>query len=219
MTDDQLTVKIMVADDHKLMREALCRMLEERPGFTVVAQADDGRHAVELARKHRPDLVLVDVAMPGLNGVEATRRLLEENSNTRVIALTMYTDRQMVERMMEAGATGYLTKDCAFDLLEQAVKVVMEGKLYLSPRVAQAVNMEPPPQEAPPEPPRLTPRQREVLQLYAEGHSTRQIAEKLGLSIKTVETHRSHIMEKLSLKTIAELTRYAIRAGITSLDI
>ena len=218
MIRDKVKVRIMVADDHKLMREALCRMLEERPGLEVVAQADDGRHAVRLAREHRPDLVLVDVAMPGLNGVEAARRILQENPAVKIIALTMYTDRQMVQRMMEVGATGYLTKDCAFDLLEQAVEVVMDGKYFLAPRVASAVNQELPNRVSSSRA-RLTARQLEVLQLYSEGHSTRQIAVELGVSIKTIETHRSHIMERLGLGTIAELTRFAIREGITSLDI
>lgn len=217
MTEEMISVRIMVVDDHKLLREGLCHVLDERPGLEVVAQADDGRQAVHLARVHRPDVVLVDVAMPGLNGVEATRKMLKENPEIKVIALTMYTDRQMVQRMLEAGATGYLTKDCAYDQLEQAVQTVMEGRFFLAPRVARIVN-DGPQEEAPVNAARLTARQREVLQLYAEGHSTRQIAGELGVSIKTVETHRSHIMAKLELSTIAELTRYAIREGITSLD-
>lgn len=128
MTGDQMNVRIMVVDDHKLLREGLCHMLQERPGLEVVAQADDGRQAVHLARVHRPDVILVDVAMPGLNGVEATRRMLQENPEIKVVALTMYTDRQMVERMMEASATGYLTKDCPFELLEQALEEVMADR-------------------------------------------------------------------------------------------
>ncbi len=127
MTLDITGVQILVADDHKLMREGLCRMLQDRPGLEVVGQAGDGREAVRLARELKPDIVLVDVAMPGLNGVEATRKILDDNPETKIIALTMYADRQMVIRMLEAGATGYLTKDCAFDLLAQAVDVVKEG--------------------------------------------------------------------------------------------
>ncbi len=188
--------------------------------MSVVAQASDGRTAVELVREHRPDVVIMDIGMPGLNGIEATRTIKQEFPSIKVIALSMYTERNIVADMLSAGASAYLLKDSAPDELEQAIGCVLKNKKYISPNIAGVVvddyihNLDENKNKVMPE---LTHKEREVLQLLAEGKTIRDIAGIMFVSMTTIETHKQHIMEKLNLHSIAELTKYAIREGITSL--
>ncbi len=214
-----MPIKIILADDHKIVRQGLRTLLEKESDMQVVAEADDGRMAVRLARELSPQVVIMDVGMPDLNGIEATRQVLAESPGVKVIALSMHSDRRFVMNMLKAGASGYLLKDSAFEELASAIRMVLNNKIYLSTEIANivikdylqgggdesvfAV---------------LTPREREVLQLMAEGKSSRQIADRLNISIKTVETHRMQIMHKLEIYSVAELTKYAIREGLASLE-
>jgi len=210
-----------LADDHKITRQGLRSLIDENSDMEVVAEAENGRDAVELARSLSPDVVIMDVSMPDLNGVEATRQIIQDNPGVRVIALSMHSDTLFVSEMLKSGASGYLLKDCAFEELEQAVRTIIQGKAYLSPSISGVVvedylhrlsKAQMSTSEV------LTDREREVLQLIAEGRSTKQIALKLHISAKTVETHRRQIMNKLDLHTVAELTKYAIRKGLTALE-
>jgi len=215
-----MSVKILLADDHQLMRQGLRSMLEEQPNLEVIGEADDGRTAVRLARELQPDLVVMDVTMPDLNGIDATRQIRAQNPNVRVIALSMHAERQFVMQMLAAGASGYLPKDCPVDELLSAIEAVVRSDTFLSPKVTgvlvkECVGGVP---EAGAFCGTLSPREREVLQLVAEGKSSKEIAFMLGLSSKTIEGHRRQIMDKLKLYSVAELTRYAIREGVTSLD-
>jgi DNA-binding NarL/FixJ family response regulator len=212
-----VSVRILLADDHKIVRDGLRALIERQPGLEVAGEAENGRAAVELTRQVSPDAVVMDVGMPDLNGIEATRQIVAEGAGVRVIALSMHSDRRFVTEMLRAGASGYLLKDCAFEELTQAVQVVMGGQTYLSPGIASVV-VEDYVRQAGEEAVGLTGREREVLQLLAEGRSTKQIAERLRVSAKTVETHRQKLMEKLNLRSVADLTKYAVRAGLTSLE-
>ncbi|MGB7948828.1 MAG: response regulator transcription factor [Candidatus Binatia bacterium] len=215
-----MTVTILIADDHKILREGLRSLLEKQPGFTVVAEAEDGLEAVDGVKKHKPDIAILDIGMPGLNGIEATRKLRSEMAETRVIALSMHADRRFVMGVLEAGANGYLLKDSAFAELITAVTTVAKGKMYLSPSIAETVvrsSLEKSDPKGRTAIAVLSAREREVLQMVAEGKSTKEIAFKLFVSTKTVETHRKQIMDKLNIRTVAELTKYAIREGLTSL--
>lgn len=212
--------RIILADDHKIVRDGLKALIGKKAGLEVVAEADNGRKALQLARKQKPDIVIMDVSMPDLNGMDATRQIVGEQPSIKVLALSMHAEKQFVEGMLEAGVSGYLLKDSAFEELIEAIRTVMTGRLYLSPDIAGVVvsqylryrHASKDEKTA-----RLTVREREVLQLIAEGQSAKRVAEKLHISIKTVETHRSHIMHKLDLYTVAELTKYAIREGLTAL--
>lgn len=213
-------IRILLADDHALMRSGLRALMEKESDVEVVAEAEDGRAAVRLVHEKSPDMVVMDVGMSGLNGVEATRQIVGAASGVRVIALSVHEDRRFVMGMLRAGASGYLLKGCSFEEVMRAVRVVREGQTYLSPRVAGVVVAESvnPVFRADEDPASvLTAREREMLQLLAEGKSTRQIADCLNVSVSTVETHRQHIMGKLNLHSIAELTKYAIRAGLTTI--
>lgn len=215
-----MTIRTLIADDHMIFREGLRTLLKNHPDIEVVGEADNGRTAVGLARELHPDVVIMDVAMPDLNGIEATRQINESKLGIRVLALSMHSDRRFVIRMLQAGVSGYLLKDCAFEELALAIQTVMDGKIYLSPGVTGVVVEDYKHQLASAdvaEAPVLTPREREVLQLLAEGRSTKETAGLLGVSVKTVETHRKQIMDKLDLHSVAELTKYALREGITSL--
>lgn len=216
-----MKIRILVADDHRMFREGLRVLLGKEPGFEIVGEAEDGRSAVKLAVSAYPDVVLMDINMKELNGIEATRQILAKKPLTRIIALSMYSDRQFVTEMLLAGARGYLLKDGAFDELIQCIRTVMADDVYLSPKIASGVIEEflrgvnkgrslvfs-----------KLTDREREVLQLMAEGKSTKEIAFNLGVSIKTIETFRQQIMNKLNIRTMAGLVKFAIREGLTSLD-
>ena len=216
-----MSITILLADDHQIMRNGLRALLEHQPDLTVVAEARTGHRALQLARTIRPDVVIMDISMPELNGIDATRQLTAELPAVKVLILSMYADRGFVTGAFRAGATGFLLKDCATEELLRAVRTVAAQQTYLSPQVAGVV-MQDYVQLAPPreleETVGLTGRERQVLQLLAEGWSTKSMAAHLHVSIKTVETHRHQIMGKLGLHSIAELTKYAIRAGLTSLD-
>jgi two-component system, NarL family, response regulator NreC len=211
-----MKTRIIIADDHKIVREGLRSLLEKELAMEVLASADNGRKAVQLAKELRPDLVIIDITMPDLNGIEATKQLLRDTPGLKVIALSMHSDKKYVGEMLRAGASAYLLKDCAVDELERAIQVVRSGRVYISPDVAGVV-VEGMSQTSQPVS-QLTIKEREVLQLLAEGHSTKEIAHRLSVSAATIDTHRQHIMEKLNLYNVAELTKYAIREGLTSLE-
>ena len=194
-------------------------MLEKEPGINVVGEAEEGRTTLRLARDLTPDVIIMDVAMPELNGIEATRQILAEFPTIKVIALSMHDDRRFVLSMIKAGAKGYMLKDNAFKELVRAIRIVMANQTYLSGEVADILVKDYLACNTPEEFSifrLLSPREREVLQLLAEGKTSNQIAENLHISVKTVETHRAQIMGKLKIKTIAELTKYAIREGLTT---
>jgi len=219
-----VSIRILIADDHKIVLDGLKVLLEAQSDMEIVAQATNGREAVKLARKQKPDMVIIDVAMPDLNGLEAMRQILSDNPATKVIALSMHSDRRYVTGMLSAGASGYILKHCAFEELSRAIHTVLSDQVYLSPAIAGIVVKE----LSQPAGGRarrqrsglsmLTSREREVLQLISEGHSAREIAQRLNLSVKTIETHRRQVMEKLGIRSVAELTKFAIREGLTSLD-
>jgi DNA-binding NarL/FixJ family response regulator len=217
-----MSIKILIADDHKIVRDGLRSLLEKHDDMEVVAEAENGRTAVELARKLSTDVVVMDISMPDLNGIEATRQIISARPEVKVIALSMHSDRRFVIGMFQAGVSGFLLKDCAFEELASAILAVTANQKYLSP-LAAGVMIEDYLQRLPPEDDSassvLTRREREVLQLLAEGWSTKKIASHLHVSVKTVETHRRRIMAKLKVHSIAELTKYAIREGLTSLEL
>jgi len=213
-----MKTRILLADDHALVRAGFCSLLEKIPFVEVIAEAEEGREAVELTRKHRPDIALIDIAMPKLNGLEAVARITKESSNTRVIVLSMYANPEYVVQAMRAGAHGYLIKEDAVSQLKAAIKVVASGELYFSPRISkdfiknylERVDAEYDPLG------QLTSRQREILQLIAEGKNTKEIASDLDVSVKTVEAHRLQLMGRLNIHGIPGLVRYAIRSGLVS---
>jgi DNA-binding NarL/FixJ family response regulator len=216
-----MSIRILIADDHSITREGLKVMLNKMENFEVVAEAENGRLAVSLTRKHQPDVVVMDINMPDLNGVDATRQIVAELPQTRIIALSMYSDRSYVKGMLKAGVSGYLLKNCAFEELADAIQTVMRYQTYLSPKVSEIVRDEFVKMMGSNEPNAvelLTDKEREVLQLIAEGKKTKDIAELLHISVKTVEARRSKIMEKLNINNVAGLTKYAIREGLTSIE-
>ena len=216
-----MSIKVVLADDHMIVRNGLRSLLEQND-MEVVAEAEDGRTTVRLARDLLPDVVVMDISMPDLNGIEATRQITAESPGVKVIGLSMHSDKRFVSGMLSAGASGYLLKDCAFEELTQALRTVVASQTYLSPGINSIVvkdYMDRVSITRSPDSPVLTGRAREVLQLLAEGKTTKQIACQLGVSAKTIESHRQHIMGKLDLHSIAELTKYAIRTGLTSLEI
>jgi len=216
-----MSIKVLLADDHRIFREGLRALLEKERGIEVVGEAENGRTAIRLAKQLKPDVVLMDISMPDLNGIEATRQITTRTPDTRVIALSIHSDRRFVTGMLKAGAAGYLLKDCALEDLVRAIRTVAAGETYLSPAVAGNVveaylaqaSAAGPSASTP-----LTPRQREVLQLLAEGWSTKQMAARLHVSVKTIETHRKQIMDELDIHSVAELTKFAVREGLTSLE-
>jgi DNA-binding NarL/FixJ family response regulator len=216
-----MQIKIILADDHKIVRDGLRALIEKEPDMAVVAEACDGRTTVRKAKELMPHIIIIDISMPDLNGIEAARQIMSNTPNTKIIALSMHSDRRFVMNMLEAGAAGYLLKDSAFEELSMAIKTVLSGKPYLSPAIAGVVVedvMRHSSQKTSRAKIELTPREREVLQLLAEGHTTKHIASQLNVSVKTVETHRRQVMEKLDTHSVAELTKYAIREGLTSLE-
>jgi DNA-binding NarL/FixJ family response regulator len=215
------TIRILLADDHKIIRDGLKTLIEKEAGMEVIAEAENGRKTVRLAQKLHPNVVIMDVTMPDMNGIDATRKIMEETPGVRVIGLSMHSDRRYVLGMLEAGACGYLLKDCAFEELATAIRNVAEGNTYLSPRIAEVVvqgYLDKTPGSSHGSGAVLTPREREVLQLLAEGMAAKEIASHLNVSVKTVETHRRNMMEKLNMRGIAELTKYAVREGLVSIE-
>jgi DNA-binding NarL/FixJ family response regulator len=216
-----MRLRVMLADDHQLFRSGLRTLLEKQPSVDVVGEARDGPEAVSLALELRPDIVLMDISMPKLNGIDATRRLCDERSQIRVIVLSMHSDQKFVIESLRAGAAGYLLKDCGIDEVMEALRTVAEGRIYLAPVITGAVLRDYVQRIGRREGSvfgTLSAREREVLQLLAEGKSTKEIAAQLKVSIKTIETHRKQIMDKLDIHSIAELTKYAIREGLTPLE-
>ncbi len=216
-----MTIRVLIADDHTIMRAGLRSLLEKEAQIEVVAEAENGRRAVQLAVEHKPDVVVMDVSMPDLNGIEATSQVLESLPDAKVIALSMHTDKRFVMGMLRAGASGYLLKDCASQELASAIISVASNKKYLSPDIAGVViedSLYGGQQQEEGVSSMISAREREVLQLIAEGWSTKQIAAHLYVSVKTIETHRRQIMKKLDLHNIADLTKYAIREGLTSVE-
>ncbi|MBW8041651.1 MAG: response regulator transcription factor [Planctomycetes bacterium] len=211
-------IKILIADDHKIVREAIGALLNNELGMEVTGEAEDGRTAVQLARDLQPNVVIMDIEMPNLNGIEATRQIINELPGVKVIALTERSDRRSVLEMLKAGASGYVPKQCPFQELVCAIRNVVSNQTYLSPQVSGTVvegyingvsrhddsvySV-------------LTPREREVLQLIAEGKSTKVTAKELYVSTKTIEWHRSQLMKKLGVQSVAELVKYAISEGLT----
>ncbi|MBI5419975.1 MAG: response regulator transcription factor [Deltaproteobacteria bacterium] len=215
-----MKIRILLANDHAIIREGLRSLIERQADMEVVAETENGRSALQLARKLTPDVVLMDISMPGLNGIEATRQIVEGVPGARVIVLSMHSDKRFVAETLKAGASRYLLKDCAFEELASAIRSVMESGPYPRTRIGKTVigkHAHPLKQDEHTVIAVLTPRERDVLQLMAEGKTTRNIASLLHVSVKTVETHRQHIMAKLDIHSIAELTKYAIREGLTSL--
>lgn len=206
-------IKILVADDHAVVRQGFGRILEAAPNLQVVGEASNGREAVQLAQELRPDLVLMDVSMPELNGVEATRRLKDQSPHVKVLVLSMHKDHVYVREVLRAGASGYLLKDCSEDELVQAVRTVANGEAYLSPGVSGAVLADYRKHVSDPID-LLSSREREILQMLAEGKTNKEVAVTLNLSVHTVDAHRGRIMEKLDLHSIGELVRFAMRSGI-----
>jgi two-component system, NarL family, response regulator NreC len=215
-----MKIKVLLADDHKIFRDGL-RTLIEKEGMEVVGEAENGRKAIKLAEKLMPNVIVMDVSMPDMNGIEATRKIIAGMPDVKVIALSMHSDRRFVLGMLEAGASGYLLKDCAFGELATAINQVSTGNTYLSPQIADVVvkgYLNKTTDSSVIGGAILTSREREILQLIAEGLTAKEIAAHVFLSIKTIETHRRNIMQKLNTRSTAELTKYAIREGLVSLD-
>lgn len=211
-------IKILIADDHEIIREGIHNKLSTITNYQVVGEAENGRKALRLAKKLQPDVVIMDISMPELNGIEASRQIKAEVASAKIIALSMYTDKRYILGMLKVGAAGYLIKDCALKEVVDAIAVVHRGETYLSPKIADTVRktLISRISEASITPlADLTARERQVLQLISEGFKTRIIAEKLYISVKTVETYRSNIMQKLNLHSVAELTKFAVREGVT----
>ena len=216
-----MTIRIIVADDHRIVRNGLRTLLNSEPDIEVIAEAENGRKTVQMVRELLPDVVVMDVTMPDLNGIDATRQILAEFPQVKIIALSMHHHEQFVTGMLMAGASGYLLKDCSVEELTAAIRAATKGEVYLSPGVANAVIKNYVSQlkkSEKPVPPLLTPRETEVLQLVSEGKTSKEIASRLCISAKTVDTHRRQMMAKLNVSSIAQLTKYAIRSGLTSLD-
>lgn len=217
-----MEIRLLLADDHQMMREGLRAIIEKEQGMCVVGEAQDGATTVEMARKLNPHMVIMDVSMPDLNGIEATRKITKTNPNLKVIGLSGHVNQLFVREMFAAGASAYILKQTASDELVRAIRDVMAGKKYLSSGVARGVvdayvELSQPTSKTPAFVV-LTDREREVLQMIAEGRSTKDIGGEMGVSVKTVETHRRNIMEKLNLHSVAELTKYAIREGVTGVE-
>lgn len=215
-----MRIRTFLADDHALVRAGIRSLLEREPDISVIAEASDGREAVRLVRLHRPDLAVLDIGMPSLNGIEATRQIVADRL-APVLILSMHSDVQFVAGAFGAGALGYLLKGAAEEELVAAVRAVAGGRTFLSSEVADVVlgdYVRHLSGDAPPVEPQLSGREREVVQLIAEGHTSKEIAGILHISVKTAENHRARIMAKLGLRSVAALTKYAIRRGLTDLE-
>ena len=209
-------VSIVVADDHKIVREGLVKLLETREDFKVIGEASDGEEAVAMVMERQPDVVLMDINMPKLSGIDATRRLEKSGTHSKILVLSMHEGRNYVEEVLRAGAAGYIVKNSASKDVHNAIDAVRSGASYLSPAITQQVvdAIARPGDVAPSGVSMLTEREREVLKLIAEGLSSKEIAGVLGVSLKTVDSHRSNLMEKLDIHKVSGLVRFAIRAGL-----
>jgi len=215
-----MSIKILLADDHKIVSDCLKPLINKQPDMKVVGEAENGRMVVALAQKLNPNVVIMDISMPDLNGIEATRQIITKCPGVRIITLSMNSDRRYVTGMLSAGASGYLTKSCSFEELVNAIRIVAANKTYLSPDISDIVIKESLSRSSTDKSSvssTLTMRECEVLQLLAEGKTVKQIAAKLCLGIKTIYTYREQIMEKLNIHSTADLTKYALREGMTSL--
>jgi two-component system response regulator NreC len=217
-----MSTRILLADDHGITRQGLRSLLEKESDIEVVGEAENGREAIDLVRKIAPDMVIMDITMPNLNGIDATKYIIRDFPQVKVIALSIHSNRAFVVDMLKAGASGYVLKECTFDELVEAIRTVTDGGVYLSPKVAGVVVSDyvqrvAKTTESPLE--TLTEREREVLQLISEGKNTKQIALQLHVSPKTIEADRRKIMEKLDAYTIAELVKIAILGGLASLEV
>jgi DNA-binding NarL/FixJ family response regulator len=213
-------ITILLVDDHKIVFDSLQSLLDEQPDMRVVGWAENGRDAVTKVKELKPAVVIMDVAMPDLNGIEATQQITSHYPGTKIIALSMHAEKQFVTGILSAGASGYLTKNCSSDELVNAIRSVAANKKYLSPDIAGVVieeSLNHPSDTGTSSSSILTMREREVLQLIVEGNTVKQIAERLYLSIKTIHTHRNQIMQKLNMNSTAELTKFAIREGLIPL--
>jgi DNA-binding NarL/FixJ family response regulator len=215
----QKTIRILIADDHKMFRQGLMRMLDDQGDITVVGEAKTGREAIRLSAELAPDIILMDISLPDIDGIAATKRILDKAPTARVIALSMHSAQDFIQNMMRSGARGYLTKDCEFKELLRAVHSVYQGQSYLCPGVAGVVIESYVRRNNNSAGSHLTDRERDVLRYVAEGLSTKKIAANMNVSTKTVETHRRQIMRKLDIFSVPQLTKYAIRQGLSSLEI
>ncbi len=215
-----MPIKIIIADDHRLFREGLVNLLSDSKDIEILAQAENGADVIVKAKELNPDVIIMDIGMPVLNGVEATGKLLKDFPSIKVIALSMHSDKQYIKGMLEAGASGYLFKNCAYDELIDAIHTVHAGKKYLSDKITEIMIQDYLGKEEsiPETDSELTERESEILKLIAEGASTSEISELLFVSVKTIGTHKQHLLEKLNLKTSTDLVKYAIKKGIISLD-
>jgi len=219
-----MTVRILLADDHEIVRRGLCALLKKQPGWEVCGEASDGREAIEMAKRLKPDIIIVDIGMPNLNGLDTTRQLLRHDSNFKIIVLTMTDSDSVVREALQAGARGFVLKSDAARDLVSAVEALQNRRMFFTPRVNDLVAAgfidkgHAPSQNTPPNLPTLTPREREVTQLMAEGKSSKEAASYLNLSTKTVETHRSNIMRKLNLHSVRDLVIYAIKNNIIQIE-
>jgi len=215
-------IKILVVDDHTIVRQGICRELQTIENFEIAGEADCGHEALMIIAEHCPDIVIMDISMPGLNGIETTKQIMEINSNIKVIALSMHSEKIYVTGMFNSGASAYLLKTCAFKELHHSINIVLSGGTYLCPEITKLVidgslnsinGQKSTPMSM------LTPREKEVLKLIAEGYLTKNIAQKLNISIKTVDNHRLKLRKKLDIHNIAQLTRFAIAQNLTSFDL
>jgi DNA-binding NarL/FixJ family response regulator len=217
-----MTIRIVLCDDHQLIREGLRSLLERQPDMSVVGEGINGLEAISLARDKKPDIMILDIGMPELNGIAATRRIIEDFKKIKILALSMHSDHHFVTEMLEAGASGYMLKDSAFTELTNAIRTIMAGGLFISPRLAgnvlDAFAHASKPNRKARQRIELSEREKEILQMISEGKSSKEVAGNLNISIKTVETHRQHIMQKIGIHNVAALTKFAIREGITSLE-
>jgi two-component system response regulator NreC len=214
-------MNILIADDHGVVREGLKRMISEQPDMEVVGEAENGQVTVKLARKLIPDVILMDISMPDLNGIEATRFILKENPAIKIIALSMHSEKRFVIDMLRAGALGYVLKSYLFDEVLRAIEVVRRNDYYLSPKITDVVVEDYTSEETLPDKALasgLTAREREIIRLVAEGLTTKQIALHLKISPKTADANRRQVMKKLDIDNVAKLTKYAIREGLTSAE-
>jgi DNA-binding NarL/FixJ family response regulator len=214
-------IRILLVDDHKILRDGICSLLKEYPDMEVVGEAADGNNAFNLVKELSPDMVIMDISMPELNGIEATRKILADYPHIKIMALSMHYDKHFVSEIFKAGASGYLLKDCAFDEMAHAIRMIIDNKTYINSQIASLV-VESLMSDTPSSHNKhafslLTEREKEVLQLIAEGKSTKQIASHLNVSTKTIESHRRQVMGKLNIRNVADLTKYAIREGLIAI--